>query len=146
MFKEYTTITGAAKEAARKERRLNYFLKLSGEIYRTEQERDEVKEAVKRHEKDVAIRNFEFAEVSVDHPAYAEKKECVEKRNKDNEESIKHLNEKIAELDKVIAELVQKQQDTVDGKVKMDYDAILERAQELIELNTETEFKAAISA
>lgn len=138
----YNTIVTAAKDAARNERRTAYFLKLSGEIYRKEQVVEEVTKGIDEAKKSLAVINFEFSEINTAHPSYADFKKENEELNKCYESRITKANEAIKEVEKEIAEIVTKQKDTVDGKVKMDYDAILSRASELLSLRTESEFKS----
>lgn len=141
-MEKFNSVISAAKNAAREERRLAYFLKLSGRIYRTEQNLEEVVKEIASYAKSIAVLNFEFAAVSAEHPNYAEKKECVEKHVKDLEETIKHLNSTKESIEKEIADIKTTQQETVDGKVKMDYDMIMARANELITLRVVEDFKA----
>lgn len=140
MFKEFTTIVSAAKEAARKERRLNHFLKLSSEIYRAEQEKERINKDIKEIELDIATETFEFESIDQSHPRYEDKKACHNENIAIWNKQVETLKKGIESYDKIIDDLVQKQHDTVDGKVKMDYDAILERAVELIRLNTNNKF------
>lgn len=138
----YNTIVTAAKDAARNERRTAYFLKLSGEIYRKEQVIEEINKGINETKKSLAIVNFEFSEINAAHPSYADFKKDNEELNKCYTSRVTKAEEAIKEVEKEIAEIVTKQQDTVDGKVKMDYDAILSRASELLSLRTESEFKS----
>lgn len=139
-FDNYTSITNAAKKAALNERRLNHFLKLSSEIYRTEQEKEGVLKDLKAYETRIAVLNFEFAEINEAHPLYETFKENHKNAVKSNEEGIKQLTSVVEQIDKDITEIIKKQQDTIDGTTKMDYDAILVRAKELIARHTETKF------
>lgn len=139
---KFNTIISAAKNAAREERRINACLKVSGSIYRTEQAIGNINKTIAEIEKDVAIVNFEFSEINSAHPSYADFKKRNEETNKEAEEAIAEYKKEIENLNKTIEEYKQKQQDIVDGKILMDYEAIMSRAQELISERVGNDFKA----
>lgn len=133
MQKNYVQTTQAAKIAAREERRLKYFLELSGRIYREEQEVDKAEGYIKEENKRKAVREFEFKQFTPkEHPDYDNLKKHFEDANLGSDKTIENLNKEKEGYQKQIAQLKEDQDKVASGKTKFDYDKILERARELI--------------
>lgn len=137
---EYT-ITDAAKRAAREERRLKYFLKLSGEIYRQEQNIERTNKYIEKKQKTQAVYNFEFNLFTPkDHPDYENLKKNLDETAQNTETAIKNLERERAGYETEIAKIKEEQAKVTSGETKMNYDAILERAHELITIAVEKDF------
>lgn len=131
--KNYAVVTSAAKTAAREERRLKYFLTLSSEIYRTEQQIDEVKKSIDHETKRKAVREFEFnLSTPKEHPDYDNRKKSFDTIQEGSDKAIENLKKEIERYGKEIDDVKKEQDKVVSGETKMDYDAIVERARELI--------------
>ena len=141
MQKNYTQVTQAAKTAAREERRLKYFLKLSAEIYRLEQDIDRAVGYIKEENKRKAVREFEFGLNSPkEHPDYENRKKYHDESQKYSDKAIENLNKEIERHNKSIADIKADQDKVVSGETKMDYEAILSRADALISQAVERGF------
>lgn len=138
---KYTIVTQAAKTAAREERRLKYFLTLSAEIYRREQDIKHIEELIETENKRKAVRKFEFnLNTPKEHPDFENKKKSLENDLKRCDDAIKNLNDEKAFHEKEIAATRENQDKVVSGETKMDYDAIIARARELISQAVEKGF------
>lgn len=138
---KFNKIISAAKKAALNERREAFFLKLSAQIYRKEQEIETIEADIKDVKHNLAVINFNFGQVNNGHPNYEAITEDNKVDNKHHNEVITKLEKDIESVKTGIAEIVKKQEDTVNGVIKMDYDLIIERANQLLAIRTEEDFK-----
>lgn len=129
----YEVTTQAAKRAAREERRLKYFLKLSADIYRIEQDIKGTEELITHENKYKTIREFEFNLMTPkEHPDYENRKKNHDECQKRSDEAVTNLQKEVERYQKAIADIKADQDKVVSGETKMDYDAILDRAKELV--------------
>lgn len=129
----YEVTTQAAKRAAREERRLKHFLKLSADIYRLEQDTKGVEGLIENETKRKAVREFEFNLMTPkEHPDYENRKKNHDDCQKRSDDAVTNLQKEIERYQKEIADIKANQDKVVSGETKMDYDAILDRAKELV--------------
>ena len=141
MQKNYTQVTQAAKTAAREERRLKYFLKLSAEIYRLEQDIEGTEKSIAHENKRKAVKEFEFNLMTPkEHPDYESRKKDHDTSQKSTDEIVASMQKGIERDQKKIADIKADQDKVVSGETKMDYEAILGRADALISQAVEKGF------